>query len=53
MKFIIVKDKSFVLKALLLLISAAKMFAICHPRFQQHHLSLNAFLNKVFEPNIM
>jgi hypothetical protein len=53
MKFIVVKDESFVLKALLLLTYAAKMFAICLPRYQQHHLSLNALLNKVFEPNIM
>jgi hypothetical protein len=29
------------------------MFVICLSRFQDHHLDLDALLNKVFEPKII
>jgi hypothetical protein len=46
-------DESFVIKALLLLTFATKMFAICLPRFQHNHVGFDSFLNKVFEQKIM
>jgi hypothetical protein len=38
----------FVLKILLILIYATNIFAICFSRFQQHHLDLDALINKIF-----
>jgi hypothetical protein len=46
-------DESFILKALFLLICAIRMFAIYFPRFQQHHIDLDALLNKIFKPKNM
>ena len=40
----------FVLDILLHLTCVARIFIICLPIFQNHHLSLDALLNKVFEP---
>jgi len=37
----------------LLFTCAIRIFGICLPRFQQHHLGLNALLNKVFEQQNM
>jgi len=45
MNFFVVNDESFILKALLLYTCVTWIFAICLIRFQQHHLSLDAFPN--------
>jgi hypothetical protein len=48
--FVVVKNESFILKDLLLLTCVIRMFAICLSKFQQHYLSLDTLLNKIFEP---
>lgn len=51
--FVVVRDKSFVfvLKVLFLLTFSTMMFAIFLSTFQHHHLSLDVFLNKIFDQN--
>jgi len=48
--FVVVKNELFILKDLLFLTYVIMMFAICLPKFQQHYLSLDTLLNKIFEP---
>jgi polyferredoxin len=46
-------NEYFILKALLLFTFTAIIFAIRFLIFEQHHLCLYTFLNKIFEPKIM